>query len=156
MNPIKEYLYIALTIGLLGGMLWFVHHERAIGEQKVVAAQQAADVKYAAQVAKVEADAKVTTDALQKQLDAALLTPIHPNVVVRMLVPTAPASGAVREDASPSPGGDAGSGSGGGLGEGHGSVDIAGPTEQVLARDKALIDYLQGYILKCQRAGMCQ
>lgn len=156
MNPIKEYLYIGLTAFLLVAVLWFTHHERMEGEQKVIAAQHAADLKYEAETAKREANVKVQTDALQKQLDTALLTPVHPGIVVRMLVPTTSASGTVRKDASPGKGSDDAAGPNQGLGDSDHSVDIATVTEAILARDKAVIAYLQGYISKCQSAGICQ
>jgi hypothetical protein len=155
MPPIKGYLDLGLIIAILIGIGWFAHFERTEEKTALVAAQQAADFKEAQHVAQVNANATASIQDLQVRLAAALVAPAKPNVIVRVCqragVPangSAPSSGtgAVLHD-SPGPGG--------GVGEDDLGLDIAPPTEAILKRDKAVIDYLQGYIRTCQTTGGC-
>jgi hypothetical protein len=43
--PIRDWLYMAIIIGLIAGFAVFVHHERALGAQKIVAADKAATAR---------------------------------------------------------------------------------------------------------------
>jgi hypothetical protein len=160
LNLLKNYGGYALLLAIGGG--WYLYHDHKEidkGEARVVAAQKAADVKEAAHVAKVTASATATIQDLQRRLAAVLTAPAPvrpPSVVVRMCgyTPVPPDAG----NSSPrpeSPGdGPPGPGSvvGGGSQEGP---DIAPMTEKILSDDKAVIEYLQGYIRTCQTAGLC-
>lgn len=155
MDPIKEYVDIGLVLAGLIAIGLFLHHVRVGAQQELVVAQQAADLKEATRVAKVNADATVTINDLQARLSDALVAPTKPSVSVRVcLQPRLPSDGG---SASPSPGPlsyEAG-GPSGGVGSDDLSLDIAPPTEAILKRDKAVIDYLQGYVRTCQTAGLC-
>jgi hypothetical protein len=148
------YLVIAAAAG--GWFLWHDHQEIDKGEARVVAAQKAADVKEAAHVAKVEQDATATIKDLQARLAGALAAPAPaPTVVVRMrLIPASVSAGTGSDDRPAVAGGDGSAGSSGAVG--GDDQDIAGPTEQILKDDRAIIEYLQGYIATCQQAGVCR
>jgi len=150
MDPLREYGLLALILIVLGATIYFVHDERQIGAAKVIAAQAAADAKEAVHVQQVEANAADTVSSLQARLTSQVAAPPHPTVVVRMCDRTtsAPSAGGA---ALPGPAGDAAGGPSSGVGE----DDIAAPTELILNRDKAMIDYLQGYVRACQTAGAC-
>lgn len=155
MDPVKEYLDIGIVLALLIGIGWFAHHERTEEKTLLVAAQQAADLKEAQHVAQVNADAASTISGLSARLSGALAAPAQPHVVVRVCQhPGVPADGGAP---SPSTGGlgDAASGPSSGVGEDDLGLDIAPPTEAILKRDKAVIDYLQGYVRTCQTTGGC-
>ncbi len=154
LNLLKSYgLYLAIAVAASGWFLWHDHLEIVKGRDQVIAQLKADNAKLAAHNAQVETDAKARTDKLQKSLDESLLTPIPtPRVVVRMC------------DATPQGGGTAGpSGSTGPQSDGTkgsskvvGGPDIAPATEQILKDDGAIIEYLQGYIASCQKAGVCK
>ncbi len=153
--PLRLYAEIAAALILVVAGVWFVHHERQIGAAKVTAVQQAADLKEKQHVDKVNADATATINDLQVRLSTALAVPPQPAFVVRVC-PSAPsAPRGLPSDAPPSSGSNEASGTGGGVGSLDLGADIAPATEAVLSRDKAMIDYLQGYIEACQRMGNC-
>ncbi|MFI5397612.1 MAG: hypothetical protein ACHQ9S_18905 [Candidatus Binatia bacterium] len=151
---LRPYLgYIALAGAFYGWLLWHDHQEIVKGESRVVAAQKAADVKEAAHVAKVEANADSTIKDLNAKLDAAALSPVaKPGVVVRMCVGASVPPHAGSADRPAGSGGDGPAGPSGPVG----GDDIAAPTERILAEDRAIIQYLQGYIETCQTAGLCK
>lgn len=155
MDPIKQYVDIALVIAVLIGIGWVVHRIEVIGEQKVIVAQRAADLKEQAHVAKVNADATASIQDLQVRLAGALVAPPKPAIVVRVCQHPNGAIEPARSDSGPSPGGNETPGSGSGVGGDDLGLDIAPPTEAILKRDKAVIDYLQGYVHTCQTAGLC-
>jgi hypothetical protein len=154
---IKDAVYGGIIILLLstGTVLWIKHDHKLIaeGEEKVVAAQQAADAKEAAHVKKVQDNANASLQTLQSRVDAEDLAPVQPHVVVRLCnsASSVPAD-AARGNASAGAQANATGGSGSGVGEGS---DIAPATEAILKRDKDDIEYLQGYIRDCQAAGLC-
>jgi len=160
-NPIKGYLYAGAAVALVAtGTTLYVKHdhkEQKIGEQKVIAAQLAADAKEAAHVKKVQDDATTTINDLQLRFAAALATPPKPAVIVRMCTNTPSVSpDAARSGTSPGPSIDAASGSSSGVGSSdQEGTDIAPATEAILKRDGELIAYLQGYIRECQAVGNC-
>jgi hypothetical protein len=161
MIGIRDYIYGGLILLLLtGGAGFWIHHdhkEQAIGEQKVVAAQKAADAKEAIHVQQVQDDATATIQDLQLRYAAVLASPPVPRVVVRMCdaTPGVPAD-APRSDAGTESVSDAAGGSSGGVGGAdQAAPDIAPATEVILNRDKAIIAYLQGYIRECQKIGNC-
>ena len=151
---LKPYLgYAAIAAVLSGWFMWHNHREILKGESKIVAAQQAADIKEAAHVAKVEANAKTQIDTLQAKLDDALVAPVpQPRVVVRMCNNPGVPADAGSADRPPGAGGDGTAGPGSPVGD----DDIAAPTEKILADDRAIIQDLQGYIVTCQQAGLCK
>lgn len=156
MNPIKEYSLLAIILGLFIGLVWFGHHERIEERDAEIVAQKRADDKEIKHVQEVQANDKITIDALQAQLGAALAAPPKPGVVVRMCQPAPGAGSPLR--GNPSPGLDSHATSGPGIGmgsNGQEGSDIAPGTEVILGRDKAVIDYLQGYIRECQAKGVC-
>lgn len=159
MNPIKEYIDIGIFLAILVAIGAFAHHERMVEKEHLQAAQYAADLKEAQHVAQVNANAKASVDSLQAQLSSALANHPKPAVVVRMCNQPAAAGGGSAANSSAGPALDAAGGSSGGVG-GHDSGltdpnDIAPRTEEILARDKALINYLQGYVRTCQAANLC-
>lgn len=150
--PIKDIVYGALIVALLIGFGVFVHHERTVGKNEVLAVQHRETAKREQQVAQVEQNASKKIGQLQTQLSLDLAAPPHPNVVVRMCVGSPGTIATVRGDAVPAVQSDAA----GGPGAGMGGTDIAPATEAILARDKAVIDTLQGYVRECQRIGACK
>jgi hypothetical protein len=156
LNLLKSYGgYILLAAAAGGWFLYHDHQEIDKGEARIVAAQKAADVKEGLHVAQVEKDAKATIDGLRAQLTESLLTPITPPHVVVRMCSTSPSVSTVaaNDDRGAGPGSDGAAGSGGAVG--GNDQDIAGPTEQILKDDRALIVYLQGYVVTCQNAGLC-
>ena len=149
--PLKDFVYGAIIAALIGLFIYWTVHERHIGEAKLVAAQHVEIVKREAAVKKVEGTADAQVTRIQSQLDAALLTPVHPNVVVRMCVDTGGAVADVRHDAGAPGKSDATGAPRGGVG----AVDIAPATEAILARDEAVIGALQAYVHACQQAKVC-
>lgn len=155
----SEYKYIAIIVALLLA-IGFIYHKGQTNERDhLQAAQARADQKERDHVAKVQADDQLVVDKLQDQLGRALIEPVIPGVSVRMCVNTAAPSSPVRSDSGPHPTGNGPGGPGGGMGSDHqGStegIDVAPATEAILKRDKAVIDYLQGYIRECQDKGVC-
>ncbi len=148
----KGILYGVILVVALGATIWAVHHERGIGKQQVLQAQAVEKQKREREVAKVESNAKANIDGLQTQLDAALAAPPTPGVVVRMCLGSPGTIATVRGDAAAA----VPSNAAGGPSQGMGSADIAPATEAILARDKAVIDTLQGYVRECQRIGACK
>jgi hypothetical protein len=147
-------LKLMLGVAALIGAWWLYHHVIEIGEDKARAAQTAANLKEAQHVQQVEANASNTISDLQSRLAAALIEPVQPAVTVRMCVNPSRNESANSNQGAGVPSNAAG-GPGGRVGEDDLSLDIAPPTEAILKRDKAVIDYLQGYIRACQTAGAC-
>jgi hypothetical protein len=162
MDPIKEYFYIALALGVVVWGVWFAHHERDIQAQKDTAAIVAAEKQHAVEAAKVLADATATIQDLQVRLATTLATPPKPHVIVRMCDPDSQ-NGVRPPVTTPNTPSDGATGPGSGMGgsdpraaDAGDAPDIAGATEAILAHDGAVIRYLQGYIRACQKAGRCQ
>lgn len=159
MDPIKEYVDIGIFLAILIAVGLFAHHEREVEKTELQAAQLVADQKEAAHVAQVNANAAATVDALQTQLSTALANHPKPAVTVRMCVKPAIAVGAGTVGQGPGLTLDGTGGPSSGVGSGDqgitDSTDTAPLTESILTRDKALIDYLQGYVRACQIAGVC-
>lgn len=151
MDPIKQYVDIGIFLAILIGIGWLMHHERMVEKQEIDAAQAVSDLKETQHVAKVNADAAASIGVLQTQLSAALAYHPKPAVTVRMCVQPANKISGLPASLGPSTGGDAPSESDSGVG----GIDTAPATEVILARDKALIDYLQGYARTCQTTGGC-
>lgn len=155
--PLRLYAEIAAALILICGAVWFIHHERQIGADKVTAAQDAANLKEKQHVEKVNADATVTINDLQVRLAASLAAPVKPSFVVRVCPSTPDAPRIAPSDAPPVAGRDGPPGPSGGVGGSNAEpgIDIAGPTEAILQRDKAVMDYFRGYIHECQAMGNC-
>lgn len=66
MAPYETYLWAALAVALTLGGAYFVHHERVIGEQKVVAADAAAVAREHAQAVKDQAVIQAMADQAEK------------------------------------------------------------------------------------------
>jgi len=161
--PIEGYLWAALGVGIF--ILFYNHHERQIGAAQIKAAVAAEATKHAAEVAKVEADAKIQIDGLKDALvvaSAPRANPVHLRVCNNAIQSVA-GTGA----GSPSQGSNGANGPAGGVapdatetpeepGAGASGVDIGPGTEAILARDGAVINYLQGYIKVCQQKGLCK
>lgn len=62
--PLKDWLYIGVFVAIFGGYVWFVHHERAIGdarcEARIAAVQEQAQA--AADKAAATANAQIHTN----------------------------------------------------------------------------------------------
>jgi hypothetical protein len=161
MDPIKQYVDIGIFIAILIGIGWFAHHERTVEKTELQAAQTAADLKEAQHVAQVNANAAASVDALQTQLSAALANHPKPAVTVRMCVNASAAGSGAAPGKGTGPSGNATLGPDSGVGSGDQGITEAAPvdtapfTESILAHDKALIDYLQGYVRTCQTSGGC-
>lgn len=161
MDPIKEYVDIGIFLAILIAVGLFAHHEREVEKTELQAAQLVADQKEAAHVAQVNANAAATVDALQTQLSTALAHHPKPAVTVRMCVPAPAAGSGAAAGARTGLTLDGAGGSSGGVGGGDQgiteaeTVDTAPFTESILTRDKAVIDYLQGYVRTCQTTGGC-
>jgi hypothetical protein len=159
LSILKNYAGYFLIVVVAGG--WFVYHDHQEiqkGEARMAALQKAADLKEAKHIALVEANAKSTIDDLQARLSKSLATPPQPAVVVRMCRNTAsvPEAGAGADRPAVGSGdGTAGSSQAVG-GTDQEAPDIAPGTEHILNDDKAIIEYLQGYIRTCQAAGVCR
>ena len=165
MDPLKEYTYLAMLIALLVGGGYVYHKIEVAGEQKVLAAQAAADAKAEAQVRQVQNAAAVSIAAINQQLSDVLAHPVVRTFPVRVCPNPGPATGAARDSAAPAQGSNAAGGPGSGVaGDSQasgGSVDPAGAdigpaTENLLNRLGAKIAYLQSYVQVCQQAGLCQ
>lgn len=156
MPPIKAYLDIGIVLAVLVAIGWFAHGQRVDQRNADLAAARQAEAKEAAHVAKVNSDAAATISDLQTRFAGALAAPVKPSVVVRVCRSTSAANAdGVPAGSGSGPGNDAPGGSGGGVGKDGLGLDIAPPTEAILKRDKALIDYLQGYARTCQTTGGC-
>lgn len=151
----KEYAYLAMIALLFVGFGWWTYHERNEQRQHDASVEIAAAAKEASHVKAIEDAADVKLSALQNKLDDALLTPVTPGIVVRVCASPAATSAPNRAASTAAPS-DAVSGPSVGVGSSDQGEDIAPLTEAILARDKAVIDYLQGYIRTCQQAGVCQ
>lgn len=154
--PLKDYLILAALVGVVATGAWFIHHERQIGEQRWQRRLAEKELLWKANVDKVNEDAKVTIDGLQAKLDAKLATPPSDPLHVRVCksAPTSPSS--VPTGESPVPSGDGPSGPSSPVARDDQGVDIGPATEAILNELSAKIDYLQGYIRTCQKAGVCK
>lgn len=157
-------LWAGLALGGLVLLLWYNHHERQIGAAKVVAAVKLEADKRAAEVARIEADAKTQIDGLQAALviaSAPRPNPYHvrmcnPSVQV---APVSSSGGTVANSdgaGRPSDRVESPDRQSEGAGEASEGVDIGPDTEALLARVGAKLAYLQGYVRACQKAGNCK
>lgn len=64
--PYETYLWAALAVALMVSGLYFVHHERVIGEEKVIAADARARATLEAKVAKQTAALQAKADQAEK------------------------------------------------------------------------------------------
>ena len=152
---IKEYAYLGMIVLIFAGFGWWTYHERKAEHEHDIAVQAAALARETAHVKQVEDQANEQLSKIQNQLATALATPPTPSIVVRVCSATAAHLTADRAPSAAIPS-DAASGPSSGMGSSGEEPDIAPVTERILARDKAVIDYLQGYIRTCQQAGVCQ
>lgn len=161
MPTVKPWLDLGIIAAILIAIGWFAHHERETEKTELQAAQLVADQKEQAHVAQVNADAATSINALQAQLSAALANHPKPAVTVRMCVNAPAAGSSAAAGRSTGLTLDGASGPGSGVGSGNQGITEAPPvdtapfTESILLRDKALIDYLQGYVRTCQTTGGC-
>jgi hypothetical protein len=65
--PYETYLWAALAVLMAVGFAAYNHHERAIGEQKVLAADSAARAAAEAQVKKIRDDLQAKADTAEKK-----------------------------------------------------------------------------------------
>jgi hypothetical protein len=161
MDPIKEYIDIGIFLAILIGIGVFAHHEREVEKTELQAAQTASDLKETQRVAQVNANASASINALQTQLSAALANHPKPAVTVRMCVRAPAAGSSATPSTSAGSSGNATLGPDSAVGSGDQGITEAGPvdtapfTESILTHDKAVIDYLQGYVRACQTSGGC-
>lgn len=157
LDPFKLEIYAGIALAIFIGSLMFIHHERSIGAQKL-AAQIAVKEKYwQAKVDKVEADANRTIGELNEKLHTALATPPPNPVHVRVCGNPSGNARPVPSNPGPGPSGNAAVGPGATVApavEGSG-VDIGPTTDELLGQLGARIEYLQGYVRACQKAGAC-
>lgn len=156
----RFYFEIGAVLALLIAFGAFVHHERKIGEQRVVRRVEQATAQQQVKDKKDVSDAKQSLAALQARLDSALAKPVPPELLPIIRVchnqvrPTAPSP-----DAGASAQGDGKVRPPAGVEKGNGdtdeSSDATPATEAVLNHAGALIEYLQGYIRVCQDRGFC-
>lgn len=159
--PFEGYLWAVLGAGLF--ILFYNHHERQIGAAKILAAVKVEADKRAAEVAKVQADAKIQIDGLE----AALVVASAPRPNPTHIMCGSPKVQSIAGGSTPSAisGGHEAGGSGSGV-EGPGAetpedsgagegVDIGPDTEDLLTRLGAKLAYLQGYIRVCQDKRLC-
>jgi hypothetical protein len=157
MDPIREYAAIACILAVLAFAGWGFHKVEMIGENKVVAAQKAADEKEAAHVAQVQHDADLKYAALEARFTQQLGAGPKPGAIPARLCwesnlpANAGSNGTGAQPGSNGPGGP-GSGVAGDLVQGP---DITPDTEALLNRLGAKLSYLQGYVVICQNAGLC-
>jgi hypothetical protein len=99
--PLKDYLYAAAIAVLLIAFGLFVHHERSVGEAKVVAADQKAVAAQVERNAAVQAVAGVATQLAQVKYETVIAAPVTGVAPIQCLrlraqhsspVPVAPAS----------------------------------------------------------------
>jgi len=81
---IKDYLYGAAIVALIGGFLWYNHHERAIGAAQVVASDQKAVAAQVERDAAVQSIAAVATNLASQTYEKAISTPVANAPVVRV------------------------------------------------------------------------
>lgn len=160
--PYETYLWAALAIGLLIGSVILLHHIEDIGANKVIA-QDAQIVALQDKLkAKVEADAQLTLDSANSQLETALAAPPPAaNFTLRVcgtdftpspnaLVPPDGSAGPQR-GSTPVPVRNPVAGVPQGAG-----VDIRPATEQLLAHADAEIAYWRKYYADCKAHGICK
>lgn len=149
--PIRDWIYLGVFVALIGAFAYYTHHERVVGEQKIVAADAIAVKKQAAAVAKVESNASVAISSALSAYNAQRAAPLAavPHLVCR----AARSGGNVPGHAGTS-------------GSGHDQTAV--PAESTVpfdpapavvsdARDAdAQITLLQAYIQSCQKAGICK
>lgn len=68
--PYEPYLWAGLAVVLVIGFGVFVHHERVIGEQKIIAADAKAEAKWKDKLAKIQATLQAKADKAEKDRDA--------------------------------------------------------------------------------------
>lgn len=69
--PYETYLWAGLAVLLTVGGLYFVHHERVIGEQKIIAADAKARAEEHAAMIKIQIGLEARADKAEKERDAA-------------------------------------------------------------------------------------
>jgi len=104
--PIKDWIYCGLLATLLIGFGAYTHHERVVGEAKVVAADAAATKKIvaqtAAQTAELKAKATMAEQAYDKEHTLIANQPVAQPV--RLCVSTHTSGGVVPQTSGPKPG----------------------------------------------------
>ncbi len=161
--PYEVYLWAAVAVLSLVLGVTFVAHERAIGENKVKAADAKAVAIQNKLNAKVEADAQTILNPADSQLHAALDAPPPVNAVTLRVCPSPPTrsgrpivsanagpgsssavqqTGFVREPVAP-------------VSEGQG-VDVGPTTIQLLAQADAELAYWRKYYADCVTHKICK
>ena len=150
--PIRDWIYLGAFVGLLVMFGSYTIHERHIGEQKIVAADQLAARKQAAAVAKVESNASTAIRGMQAAYNAALAAPVAPAPRL-VCYGSQTHRGGVRANA-------------GAPVSGHAGTEL--PAESTVPFDPspavigdgrdadAQIALLQAYIRECQKEGVCR
>jgi hypothetical protein len=149
--PFRDWIYLGVFVALIGGFVYYTHHERVIGAQKIEAADKAAAQKQAATVAKVEDNARTELQSAT-QAYAAAMDAAHAPAPKLVCYSAAPNSGRV-----PGHAGTSGSGNGTPSVPAESSVPFD-PAPAILDNDKqadAQVALLQSYIRACQSAGIC-
>jgi hypothetical protein len=99
--PLKDYLYAGAILVLVIAFMLFVHHERSVGEAKVVAADQKAVAAQVERNTAVRAIAGVATQLAQVTYEHTIAAPVTGVAPIKCLrlsaqrsrpVPVAPAS----------------------------------------------------------------
>jgi hypothetical protein len=102
---IKDYLYGAAIVALIGGFLWYNHHERAIGAAQVVASDQKAVAAQVERDAAVQSIAAVATQLAEKKDEAIIAVTVHNAPLPSRLCGPARSRSPVPGAAGPGPGG---------------------------------------------------
>lgn len=150
----KFGLEAAAALVVAGYISWFLHHERQIGRDEVIAAQ--AKVVEAQKVtnAKIESLAQTRIDAAlavyRSHMDAPVVNPVHVSVCHN------PGSRPVSAHASAGSTANAGADVSEAVGPVHADTDIGPYTDNLLDAAEDQIVYLQAYIRACQEKGICR
>lgn len=102
---IKDYLYGAAIVALIGGFIWYNHHERAIGAAQVIASDQKAVAAQVERDAAVQSIAAVATSLAEKKYEATIAVPVHNAPLPSRLCGPARGGSTVPGAAGPGPGG---------------------------------------------------
>jgi hypothetical protein len=108
---IKEYIYIAIVLGLLGGFGWYTYHERQIGAQKIELADKKVADAQAQHVKDVQALASAQEKKIESSYNEAYSKPVTDAPVARLChIPSSrrPVPAATAGNTSPASAADSG------------------------------------------------
>lgn len=142
---IKDYLYGAAILAIIGGFAYFIHHERVIGADEALAPVAVLANKAQVQVAVGGAVAQSTETANAKQFDEATAAPVPVDLG---LVCHSDASGSAVPEAGT--GTEAAAGEPAPVGGSSAAFDPSGAVLEVGRAADAQIAYLQGRVLELE------